>query len=207
MKTNIMKRLHIELRNVLSRLTVGAILASIFLVVTPVHADDFIIDNGGAHSSIQFKISHLGYSWLWGRFNDLEGRFSYDKNNPAASKVVVTVTADSVDTNHAELNKHLRSQDFLDVKKYPEIKFVSTQYIEAKNGKGQLKGNLTLHGVTKAIEVDVIPVGSGDDPWGGYRRGLEGSFRIALADYGIIKNLGPASAELELFVALEGIKQ
>ena len=198
---------NIKLNHTVLKLSTATMLAVSLLTLTPVFADNYTIDNGGAHSSIQFKISHLGYSWLWGRFNDFEGDFRYDKNNPSISKIAVTVNAESVDTNHAELNKHLRSDDFLDVKKHPEIKFVSTRYTETKNGTGKLNGSLTFHGVTKEIEVDVAHVGSGKDPWGGYRRGFEGSTRITLADYGVKKNLGSASAELELIVSLEGIKQ
>ncbi len=169
-------------------------------------ADDYMIDKKGAHASIQFKISHLGYSWLWGRFNDFDGVFSYDENNKSAASISVTVKTKSIDSNHAERDKHLRNSDFLDVSKFPEAKFISTSYIEGSDGKAKLTGNLTLHGVTKMIEVDVQQVGAGKDPWGGFRRGFEGQTRIALKDFGITKNLGPASAELELIFAFEGIK-
>ncbi len=192
---------------ILIKLSIKVVLAISLLSLRPVLADSYVIDNGGAHSTIQFKISHLGYSWLWGRFNQLKGDFSYDKNKPSTSSVSVIVDASSVDTNHAELNKHLRSADFLDVKNYPTIKFVGTQYSEKQDGSAILKGKLTLHGVTKEVEIDVLKVGSGDDPWGGYRRGFEGSTRITLADYGIKKNLGSASAELDLIVSVEGIRQ
>ena len=206
MNTTVVKLQNINFKDTLLKLIQVTIFFSMLLPMSSVWAEEYTIDNGGAHSSIQFKISHLGYSWLWGRFNNLKGKFSYDEKNPSNSNVVVTVNANSIDTNHAELNKHLRSNDFLDARKYPEIKFVSTQYIE-KNGEGKLQGKLSLHGITKLIEVDITPVGSGDDPWGGYRRGFEGTFHIKLADFGITKDLGPASAELQLFIALEGIRQ
>lgn len=112
-----------------------------------------------------------------------------------------------MDSNHAERDKHLRSDDFLDVSKFPEAKFVSTSFVEGSDGKAKLKGNLTLHGVTKEVELDVTHVGAGKDPWGGFRRGFEAKTRLALKDYGIKKNLGPASAELDLIIAVEGIKQ
>ncbi len=173
-------------------------------------ADNYKVDKEGAHASIQFKISHLGYSWMWGRFNDFNGTFSYDEKDKSASKIAVTVQTKSVDSNHAERDKHLRGEDFLDVKEFPEATFVSTSYIEGKEekeGKATLKGNLTLHGVTKEVLLDITPVGAGKDPWGGYRRGFEGQTRIALKDFGINKDLGPASAELDLIISLEGIKQ
>ena len=170
-------------------------------------AEDYVIDKEGAHASIQFKISHLGYSWLWGRFNDFSGTFSYDEKDKAASKVVVTVKTKSVDSNHAERDKHLRGKDFLAVDKFPEATFVSTGYIEGSDGKASLTGNLTLHGVTKKIVFTTAHIGAGDDPWGGFRRGFKGQTRIALKDFGITKNLGSASAELDLIIAIEGIRK
>lgn len=182
-------------------------LATALLTSGAVFAEDYAIDKKGQHAFIQFKISHLGYSWLYGNFNDFDGSFSYDEKDPSASKIAVTVSTKSVDSNHAERDKHIRSDDFLDVEKYPEAKFESTSYTEGADGKAKLKGNLTLHGVTKEIEVDVAQIGAGKDPWGGFRRGVEGTTRIALKDFGITKNLGPASAELDLTISLEGIKK
>lgn len=185
----------------------GLILVGCILFSTSVLADNYVIDKKGMHASIQFKISHLGYSWLWGRFNDFEGSFSYDKNNPSDAKVTVTIDPSSVDSNHAERDKHLRGEDFLYVEKYPQSKFVSTSYTQNADGTGVLKGDFTLHGVTRPIVIDVKFTGEGKDPWGGYRAGFEGKTRIALADYGITKNLGPASKELDLILAIEGVRQ
>jgi len=182
-------------------------LATAFATSGMAVADDYAIDKKGAHASIQFKISHLGYSWLWGRFNDFDGAFSYDEKNKSASKVSVTVNTKSVDSNHAERDKHLRSDDFLDVSKFPQAKFVSSSYAEGADGKAKLTGKLTMHGVTRELVLDVAHIGAGKDPWGGFRRGFEAQTRIALKDYGITKNLGPASAELDLIISVEGIKQ
>lgn len=182
-------------------------LATVFALSGNAYAEDYMIDKKGAHASIQFKISHLGYSWLWGRFNDFDGTFSYDEKDKSASKVSVTVNTKSVDSNHAERDKHLRSADFLEVDKFPQAKFESTSYEEGDNGKAVLKGNLTLHGVTKIVALDISKVGAGKDPWGGFRRGFEAKTRITLKDFGIQKNLGPASASLDLIIALEGIRK
>lgn len=170
-------------------------------------AEDYVIDSKGAHASINFKIAHLGYSWLIGRFNEFSGTFSYDEKNPSASTVNVTINTASVDSNHAERDKHLRSDDFLDVAKYPKAEFKSTSYRDTGDGAGVLEGTLSLHGVTKPITIQVKHVGAGDDPWGGYRRGFEGQTRIALKDFGIKKDLGPASQELDLDLHIEGIRQ
>jgi polyisoprenoid-binding protein YceI len=183
------------------------IILALSLFTTSVMADDYVIDKKGMHASIQFKIAHLGYSWLWGRFNDFDGEFTYDKNNPNASKIKVTINTASVDSNHAERDKHLRSDEFLDVDKFPQSKFVSTSFMLNEDGTGELKGDFTLHGVTKPISIAVKYIGEGNDPWGGYRVGFEGTTRIALADYGILKNLGPASKELDLILSLEGVRK
>lgn len=180
---------------------------SIMGMSTATYAEDYDIDTKGAHAFIQFKIKHLGYSWLIGRFNKFDGHFSYDEKNPTTAKVDVNIDTSSVDTNHAERDKHLRSKDFLDVSNHPTAKFVSTSFKDTGNGKAELKGNLTLHGVTKPITINVEHIGHGADPWGGYRRGFAGSTTLTLADFGINYNLGPASKELEMFLSVEGIRR
>ena len=183
------------------------VLMVLCLGITTIHADEYIIDKKGMHASIQFKISHLGYSWLWGRFNDFNGTVSYDKNKPDASKVEVTIATSSIDSNHALRDKHLRGEDFLDVDKYPEARFVSTSFTQGKNEEAVLKGDFTLRGITRTITINVKKIGEGKDPWGGYRIGFEGITRIALADYGITKNLGPATKELDLIFSLEAVRK
>ena len=175
-------------------------------VCAPLQAADYKIDTKGAHAFVQFRIKHLGYSWLYGRFNKFDGSFSYDEKNPSVAKVEVTIDTASIDSNHAERDKHLRSEDFLDVGKYPRARFVSTSFTEQGDGKAELKGELTLHGVTRPITIDVEHIGHGDDPWGGYRRGFAGTTEFALADFGIKKNLGPASREVEMILSIEGVR-
>ncbi|KRT54302.1 YceI family protein [endosymbiont of Ridgeia piscesae] len=184
----------------------GLLAAGLCLATLPTQAADYTIDTKDAHAFIQFKISHLGYSWLLGRFNHFSGGFSYDENNPTAAKVQVEIDVSSIDSNHAERDKHLRSKKFLDVTNYPKAEFVSTSFQELADGTAKLHGNLTLHGVTKPVTIDVTQIGSGTDPWGGYRRGFEGHTRFALADFGIDYNLGPASKEVELYLGIEGIR-
>lgn len=179
----------------------------LLLVSTILMADDYVIDTKGAHAFIQFKINHLGYSWLLGRFNKFDGEFSYDEKSPSAAKIVVNIDPASIDSNHAERDKHLRSKDFLDVAKYPAAKFVSSSFKELGDGKAELRGELTLHGVTRAVTIAVTHVGHGPDPWGGYRRGFAGTTKIALKDFGISRDLGPASREVELFLSVEGIRK
>lgn len=171
------------------------------------NAADYKLDTEGVHSFIQFKIQHLGYSWLIGRFNKFDGEFNYDNANEAASKISVTIDTASVDSNHARRDKHLRSDDFFDVKKFPQATFTSTSFEPKKDGKSLLKGDLTLHGVTKSIAIDVNKIGEGKDPWDGYRVGFEGTTKLKLKDYNINFNLGPASEVVELYFSFEGIRQ
>ena len=182
-------------------------LAAAMLLPTPLLAEKYVIDTEGSHAFIQFRILHLGYSWLTGRFNTFNGEFEYDENNPDKASVKVEIDVASIDSNHAERDKHLRGEDFLDVKKFPKASFVSTAFKDNGDGTAVLKGNLTLHGVTKPVTIDVEHIGHGTDPWGGYRRGFEGTTRIALADYDINYNLGPKSREVELTLSVEGIRQ
>jgi len=174
---------------------------------TLAEAADYKIDVKGAHASINFKIKHLGYSWLTGRFNDFSGGFSYDPAAPEKSMVSVEINTASLDSNHAERDKHLRNDDFLDVEKYPKAHFQSTGFKIQSDHEGVMTGDLTLHGVTKSISFPVQKIGEGKDPWGGYRSGFSGVVKLKLADYGITYNLGPASTHVELELNIEGVKQ
>ena len=182
-------------------------LAAAMLLPSQLLAAKYVIDTEGSHAFVQFRIQHLGYSWLTGRFNTFSGNFEYDENNPDKASVQVEIDVASIDSNHAERDKHLRSDDFLDVKKFPKARFESTSFKDNGDGTAILKGNLTLHGVTKPVTIDVEHIGHGPDPWGGYRRGFEGTTQIALADYDINYNLGPKSKEVELILSVEGIRQ
>jgi polyisoprenoid-binding protein YceI len=190
------------------KILLGTALLTLGLATTAI-AENYVIDKKGQHASINFKIKHLGYSWLMGRFNDFDGTFSYDEKNPSASKVNVTIQTASVDSNHAERDKHLRSPDFLNVGAHPTSTFVSRSFKDIGNGKAELTGAFTLNGVTRDITIDVNHIGAGNDPWGGYRRGFEGFTTLKLTDYNLAKAniLGAASQELELHLYIEGVRQ
>jgi len=186
------------------------LLASLFavgLMAPSANAADYIVDYKGAHASVNFKIQHLGYSWLTGRFDKFSGHFSYDANNVSASKIEMLIDTSSINSNHGERDKHLRGDDFLDTSKYTQAKFVSTSIAQKASGDLTIKGDFTLHGVTKAITIDGQKVGEGKSPWGDYRVGFSGTTKIALADFGIKKSLGPKSAHVELEFHIEGVRQ
>lgn len=191
------------MKNVMTKtLAVG----SLVLASSPLFAAEYVIDSQGAHAAVEFKINHLGFSWLNGRFNNFEGTFSYDPANPSASTVAVEIDTESVDSNHAERDKHLRSKDFLDVSEFPMAKFVSTSFEPGSDNTATVQGDLTLHGVTKPVTMAVTKMGEGDSPWGDYRMGFEGTAEIKLKDFGIDYNLGPAAETVYLELYVEGIR-
>ncbi len=182
-------------------------IAALVFTASLAQASEYQIDTQNQHAFIQFKIGHLGFSYIVGQFNNFDGSFFFDEANPAASKVAVTIKTDSVDTNYAERDKHLRSADFLEVDKYPEAKFVSKSVKLMGADKAKIVGDFTLRGVTKEIVIDASRVGGGNDPWGNVRQGFEGTTTLALQDFGVPKDLGPASREVEIYMSFEGVKK
>ena len=191
-------------RSAFKRLAFSTVLATGLVAFSPVHAADYKIDPG--HTFVTFDITHLGISTMHGRFNTTEGSFSWDKDNPGAASIQISIDPASVDTNHAERDKHLRSADFLDVEVHKTAGFTSTGYQGDMNG-GKLMGELTLHGVTKPITIDIKRLGEGPDPWGGYRAGFVGTATIKRADFGMDYDLGPAAASMSFALTVEGIRQ
>lgn len=191
----------------LKKLFATTLLASSLLVAQQASAADYQIDKEGQHAFINFKISHLGYSWLYGTFKDFDGSFSYDPAQPEASQVQVKIKTASIDSNHAERDKHLRAADFLNTSKHPEAHFVSTQVLATGEGTADITGDLTLNGVTQPVTIKAQFIGAGDDPWGGYRAGFEGTTELKLADFGIKAQLGPAAETVYLTLSVEGVRQ
>lgn len=190
-------------------ITTLALMMALGVAVQAQATEEYAIDKKGQHAFIQFKIKHLGYSWMLGGFNDFDGSFSYDEKDPANNKAQVVIQTASIDTNHAERDKHLRSADFFDVDHYPTATFTSTGYEDKGHGKGVLKGKLSLHGVTKTIAIDVDQIGTGPDPWGNYRRGFQGTTTLQLSDYKFLKGgmLGAPAESVELFLSVEGVRK
>lgn len=192
----------------MKKLLVSAAIAATLFGASAVQAADYVIDTKGAHAFVNFKIKHLGYSWLHGRFNTFDGEFSYDAKNPNASQIMVNIDTKSIDSNHAERDKHLRGDDFLNVDKFPKATFKSTSIkFEDDGEEADVTGEFTLHGVTKTITFEIEKIGEGKDPWGGYRVGFEGETSLKLADFGIDYNLGPASTHVDIGLFIEGIRK
>jgi len=189
----------------MKKLLCSAALTSLMLLPTQLFAADYKIDTDGAHASINFKVSHLGYSFIQGRFNNFEGTFSFEPANMPASKVQVTVNTRSLDSNHAERDKHLKGSQFIDAGKFPTATFVSTKVSPMDNGKFTITGDMTLNGVTKKVDINAALIGTGEDPWGNYRAGFEGTTRLQVADFGI--PVVGASSYVDLAMIFEGVRQ
>ncbi len=170
----------------------------------PVAANEYRIDP--THTFVQWRVQHLGFSWLYGRFNEMSGEFYWDQQQPEKSRIDITIRVDSLDSNHAERDKHLRSDKYLDVKRHPTARFVSTRY-QGDGTKGTLTGTLTLNGVSKAISFEVDKLGEGRDPWSGYRAGFFARTSIDRRDFGYQYDLGPMSDVIELELGVEGVQK
>ncbi|MDT8878430.1 YceI family protein [Halomonas saccharevitans] len=185
-----------------------ALAAAALVPLTQAQAADYAIDTEGQHAFIQFKISHLGFSYILGSFEEFSGSFRYDPENLEDSAADLEVDVASLTSNHAERDKHIKSDDFLDVGEYPTATFTTTGFAPSGDNEGVLSGELTLHGETNVIEMPITLLGEGEDPWGNYRAGFEGSTTLVLEDYGIDMSKFPeVMHELELYVTFEGIRQ
>jgi polyisoprenoid-binding protein YceI len=182
--------------------TIICALISLWFVPGAAFAADYVIDKEGQHAFVTFKASHLGFSYIIGHFEKFEGGFSQDSDKPENSKVSVTIDAKSLNTNHAERDKHLRGPDFFDAGKYPAITFESAGFAGDASA-GKLTGNLSIHGVTKSVVLEVEHIGEGKDPWGGYRSGFQGNVTLNAADYGMPGWVG----QIEVELIIEGIRQ
>jgi len=172
-------------------------------------ASDLKLD--ASHSRIGFKVPHLMISSVYGNFNNFHGDFKYDEKKGTFSDFQVSIDPSSINTADPKRDKHLRGEDFFDVKKYSEIKFVSDKTIRAKKGGSELKGNLTMHGVTKEISLKVKFKGVMMDPWGNRHLILEISGTINRKDFGLNwnKSLDQGGVmvgdEVELIVEAQGV--
>lgn len=155
------------------------------LAALPLSADTFAVDPG--HSEATFQIRHL-VSQVRGRFNEFSGTVQMDPKNLPASSVEFKIKAASIDTNVPDRDKHLRSADFFDVEKYPEITFKSKSIKAAGKDTYNVTGTLTMHGVSKEVTLPVTFQGEAKDPGGNTRAGFGTSTTLNRKDYGIVWN-------------------
>jgi polyisoprenoid-binding protein YceI len=139
------------------------------------------------HSEVGFSVRHLMVSKVKGSFKTFEGAITIAEN-PLDSKVEATIDASSVDTRDENRDNHLRSQDFFEVEKHPKITFTSTA-VSPRGSDFLVAGNLTIHGVTRPVTLELEFNGVNADPWGGTRAGFSASTEISRADFGIEFNI------------------
>jgi len=174
-------------RIIMKRIIVSIFTLIAFVLPTLALASTWNIDPD--HSSVGFKVKHLMVSNVNGNFNKHTGVVEIDDKDITKSTVQVTIDTNSINTNVQKRDEHLRSADFFDVAKYPTMTFVSNNV--AKNGKDTLKvtGDLTLHGVTKEVVLDVEgPSVESKDPWGNIRKGATATTKINRKDFGLVWN-------------------
>jgi polyisoprenoid-binding protein YceI len=140
-----------------------------------------------AHTSVGFTVRHLMISKVRGSFTTVSGSVTVPEGDPFATVVDVIIDPVSITTGEANRDVHLRSADFLDVEKFPAIAFRSTSITAAKGGY-QLGGDLTMHGVTRSVSLDVEFDGVGTDPWGNTKAGFSASGEINRKDWGLEYN-------------------
>jgi len=138
------------------------------------------------HSSAQFAVRHLGLSTVRGAFTKVNGAIQFDDKDITKSSVDVTIDAASVDTRVDGRDKDLRSDHFFEVAKYPTLTFKSTKVEQVEVGKLKVTGDLTIHGVTKQVVLDVEgPTAAVKDPWGNQRAAASATTKINRQDFGV----------------------
>jgi polyisoprenoid-binding protein YceI len=138
------------------------------------------------HSAAQFAVRHLAISTVRGAFTKVSGTVQLDDKDVSKSSVDVTIDAASVDTRVADRDKDLRGDHFFDVEKYPTITFKSTKVEQVEAGKLKVTGDLTIHGVTKQVVLDVEgPTAPVKDPWGNQRAAANATTKINRQDFGV----------------------
>ncbi len=168
-------------------------------------SESFQIDP--VHSSIIFRINHLGVTSFYGRFNNPSGTFTIDEKNPENNFAKVMVKVENVDTYNEKRDAHLKNQDFFHADQYPDIIFKTGSFKKLENDKFEVSGQLTFHGITKPIVIEVRQTGAAVDPWGNFRMGFETSFTIRRSDFGMDKMLDLVGDEVYLMIAIEGIHE
>jgi polyisoprenoid-binding protein YceI len=160
-------------------------LAALAVLTTVARATEYDIDP--AHSQVGFKVKHVTGK-VPGRFTTFSGSFSYDKKNPKAWKAAATIDPASINTDNEKRDGHLKSPDFFDVAKFPAMSFKSTGVTDVKGDHAKLHGDLTMHGVTKAVVLDLEIGGVDKDPWGNETAGFTATGTINRKDWDIVWN-------------------
>jgi polyisoprenoid-binding protein YceI len=186
--------------------TIYTCVIALLLTLSAAAQDTWQIDP--PHASAQFSVKHLGVSTVRGAFTKVSGTVQYDPNNPGKTSIQITIDAASVDTRVEMRDKDLRSPNFFDVEKYPTITFSSKKVEAAGAGKLKVTGDLTIHGVTKEVVLDVDgPSAPMKDPWGNMRMGASATTKVIRQDFGMKADPGVVGDEISITIDVEVIKK
>ena len=192
-------------------LALSILLMLLSLVVAgPAAAADYQIDV--SHSTVGFQVRHMAISKTNGVFDDFTGTFSFEPGNPESWSCEAVIQAASVNTGNQKRDEHLRSEDFFNVAQFPTLTFKSTGVKMEDAFEGILKGDLTIHGVTKPVELEFEVLGTVTDPWGNDRAGFSATLKINRQDFGLsYNNVLEAGGlvvgeEVKILLEIEGIK-
>ena len=165
-----------------------------------------------AHTNLGFSARHAMVAKVRGSFADFAGSFTIDGDNLSASSAELTIQAASIETKNPDRDAHLKSPDFLDVEAFPTLTFASTA-VKVDGSDVVLIGDLTIHGVTKPVEIAYAFVGISQDPWGQTKIGFEGTAKISRKDFGLVWNASLETGgvlvgdEIKLSLDVEATKQ
>ena len=167
-----------------------------------------------AHTTVDFRVRHLMVSTVRGEFSGVSGTVVHDPNNPANSKIEASIDATTIATREPQRDAHLKSADFLDVEKFPNITFTSTKITPVGEGEWDVNGNLTIHGATREVVLRVDgPTSEVKDPWGNIKIGASATTKINRKDFGLVWNVGLETGgvlvgdEVKIHLELELAKQ
>ena len=138
-----------------------------------------------AHSEIGFSVRHMMFAKVRGQFKTWSAKLAYDAASPAKSTIEVDIDVASIDTREEKRDGHLKSPDFFDAEKFPKMTFKSTRIEPAGTGQFKVTGDLTIHGVTHPVTLEVEQTGSGKDPWGNDRLGFSARAAIHRSEWGL----------------------
>ena len=166
---------------------ISTLLFLLMALATPASAASFEVD--AAHTTVGFSVRHL-FTSVQGRFDEFDGKIEFDPANPATAKVDGTIRTKSINTNNEKRDNHLRSGDFFDAEKFPEMKFHSTgvKDIDPANKTGKIEGILTIRDHARPVVLDVAFLGQGQDPWGNEKAGFTATTLINRKDFGLAWN-------------------
>ena len=186
------------------RLHLGAAVLALGAAVAPAPAaETYKVD--AVHSSVVFRVKHLGVSYFFGVFDKVDGSFTLDPADPAKGQFQIEIQAGSVDTRNPQRDQHIKSNAFLNAQQFPKITFKSTSVSSAGKDAYEVKGDLTLHGVTKPVTVKVQQTGTGKGMRpGSTLAGVYADVTIKRSDFGMKQMIPMISDDITLMVGLEG---